>query len=76
MRLNECQQVKETITEYLGISLTVSDASRRFLKALKGIEDLEKKRRFAGYLFIDVLEEEAIRIEKEAEPRPNAGNGV
>ena len=73
MRLNECQQVKETLSEHLGISLTVVDASQRFLDALKGVEDPEKKRRIIGHLFIDIFEEEAIRIEKEAENTPNAG---
>ena len=38
MRLNECQQVKETLAEHLGISLTVVDASQRFLDGLKGTE--------------------------------------
>jgi len=73
MRLNECQQVKETLAEHLGISLTVVDASQRFLGALKGIEEPETKRKIIGNLFIDIFEEEAIRIEKEAEHTPNAG---
>ncbi len=73
MRHNECQQVKETLAKHLGISLTVVDASERFLGALKGVEDSEKKRKIIGGLFIDLFEEEAIRIEKEAENTPNAG---
>ena len=73
MRLNECQQVKETLAEHLKISLTVVDASQRFLEALKGVIDPEKKRKIMGGLFIDIFEEEAIRIEKEAENTPNAG---
>ncbi|PKS08132.1 hypothetical protein jhhlp_005407 [Lomentospora prolificans] len=73
MRLNECQQVKETLAEHLGISLTVVDASQRFLDALKGVEEPERKRKIIGNLFIDIFEEEAIRIEKEAENTPNAG---
>lgn len=73
MRLNECQQVKETFQEELRINLTVVDASQRFLTALKGVIDPEKKRKIIGNTFIDVFEEEAIKIEKAAENTPNAG---
>ena len=73
MRLDECQQVKETLAQHLGINLTVVDASERFLSGLKGVEDPEKKRKFIGNTFIDFFEEEAIRIEKAAENTPNAG---
>lgn len=73
MRLNECQQVKQTLAEHLGISLTVVDASQRFLDGLKGTEDPEKKRKFIGNTFIDIFEEEALKIEKKAENTPNAG---
>ncbi len=73
MRMNECQQVKQTLAEHLGISLTVVDASQRFLDGLKGTEDPEKKRKFIGNTFIDIFEEEALKIEKKAENTPNAG---
>lgn len=36
MRLNECEQVHETLTKHLGINLTVVDASKEFLDGLKG----------------------------------------
>lgn len=73
MRLNECQQVKNDLGEHLGISLTVVDAGARFLSALSGIEEPETKRRIIGHLFIEIFEEEAARIEKEAVNTPNAG---
>lgn len=73
MRLNECEQVKETLAQHLGISLTVIDAADRFLNALKGVEDSEKKRKIIGHLFIELFEIEALRIEKEAENTQNAG---
>ncbi|KAK3942548.1 GMP synthase [Diplogelasinospora grovesii] len=73
MRLNECQQVKETLVEHLGINLTIADASERFLSGLEGVVDPEKKRKFIGNTFIDIFEEEAIKIEKAAENTPNAG---
>ncbi|KAL7619717.1 GMP synthase (glutamine-hydrolyzing) [Parahypoxylon ruwenzoriense] len=73
MRLGECEQVKKTLAEHLGINLTIADASEKFLSGLKGITDPEKKRKFIGNTFIDVFEEEAIKIEKAAENTPNAG---
>lgn len=73
MRLNECDEVKKTLAEHLGISLTVVNAGERFLKALEGVVDSEVKRKRIGNLFIECFEEEAIRIEKEAENTPNAG---
>jgi GMP synthase (glutamine-hydrolysing) len=44
MHLHECEQVKKTLTEYLGINLAVVDASDLFLKGLKGITDNLEKR--------------------------------
>lgn len=73
MRLNECQEVQETLQRHLGISLTVIDGSALFLGQLKGITEPETKRKIIGGLFIDLFEQEAIRIEKEAENTANAG---
>lgn len=66
LRMNEAEQVKKTLTEHLGINLTVVDASTQFLDGLKGITDPEKKRKFIGGKFIDVFEEEVKRIEDAA----------
>ncbi|KAI0448490.1 GMP synthase [Xylaria acuta] len=73
MRLNECEEVKETLGKHLGISLTVVDAGELFLSRLAGVSDPEKKRKIIGSTFIDLFEKEAIRIEKEAENTPNTG---
>ena len=74
MRLNECAEVKKTLTENLGINLTVVDASDLFLDGLKGIHDNpEAKRKFIGGTFIDVFEAEALKIEKAAANSPKAG---
>ena len=74
MRLNECEQVKKTLTEHLGINLTVVDASDLFLDGLKGIHDNpEAKRKFIGGTFIDVFEAEALKIEEAAKNSPKAG---
>ncbi|KAK0665529.1 putative GMP synthase [Cercophora samala] len=73
MRLNECQQVKETLEKHLGINLTVIDGADLFLSRLKGLTEPEAKRKVIGSTFIDLFEEEAIKIEKRAENTPNAG---
>lgn len=73
MRLNESQDVKKTLQQHLGINLTVIDGSAIFLERLKGVSDPETKRKIIGNLFIELFEEEAIRIEKAAENTPNAG---
>jgi GMP synthase (glutamine-hydrolysing) len=74
MRLYECEQVKNTLTEHLGINLTVVDASDLFLDGLKGITDNpEAKRKFIGSTFIDVFEAEALKIEEAAKNSPKAG---
>lgn len=73
MRLNECQQVKETLQKHLGINLTVIDGAELFLSRLKGVREPEKKRKIIGETFIDLFEQEAIKIEKQAENTPNAG---
>ncbi|KAK9423225.1 putative GMP synthase [glutamine-hydrolyzing] [Seiridium unicorne] len=73
MRLNECEQVKETLQKHLGINLTVLNSGELFLGRLKGVREPEKKRKIIGETFIDLFEQEAIRIEKEAENTPNAG---
>lgn len=44
--------MKKTLAEHLGISLTVVDASERFLGLLKGVVDPEKKRKIIGLTFV------------------------
>ncbi|KAJ5589844.1 gmp synthase protein [Penicillium hetheringtonii] len=73
MRLNECEEVKKTLGQHLGINLTVVEAGELFLSRLAGVADPEKKRKIIGSTFIDLFEKEAIRIEKEAENTPNTG---
>jgi len=54
MRLNEGRSVVRDFKE-LGVALNCVDASERFLKQLKGIEDPEEKRRRIGKEFVDVF---------------------
>lgn len=48
MRLNECEQVQETLLQHLGINLTVVDGAELFLSRLKGVTEPEKKRKVIG----------------------------
>jgi len=62
LRKDEAKKVVIRLKEHLGINLTVVDASDRFVNALTGVEDPETKRKTIGRLFIEVFQEEAIKI--------------
>jgi GMP synthase (glutamine-hydrolysing) len=57
LRLHEREQVERTMRTHMGIKLVTVDASKRFLEALRDVEDPEAKRRAIGHTFIDVFEE-------------------
>src|SRR5512142_1848757 len=57
LRMGEREQVERTFRAHLGVKLVTIDASKRFLDALAGIEEPEKKRRAIGHTFIDVFED-------------------
>ena len=57
LRLHEREQVERTFRAHLGIKLVTVDAAERFLAALAGVEEPEKKRTIIGHTFIDVFEE-------------------
>ncbi|RLD27702.1 MAG: GMP synthase (glutamine-hydrolyzing) [Bacteroidetes bacterium] len=62
LRKNEFENV---LTQYEGMGLNVKgvDASARFLDALAGIKEPEKKRKAIGNAFIEVFDDESHRIE-------------
>ncbi|AKA35978.1 glutamine-hydrolyzing GMP synthase [Flagellimonas lutaonensis] len=62
LRKNEFHDVLE---QYKGMGLNVKgvDASARFLDALKGEADPEKKRKIIGRVFIEVFDDEAHQVE-------------
>jgi GMP synthase (glutamine-hydrolysing) len=62
LRKDERGEVERIFREGLGTALVTVDASARFLGALKGVTDPEKKRRIIGHLFIEVFDEEAERL--------------
>ncbi|KAL9588293.1 MAG: hypothetical protein Q9203_002891 [Teloschistes exilis] len=73
LRLNEAKIVHKTLTEHLGINLTVIDASTRFLTDLKGVTEPEQKRKIIGRNFIEVFQETAKKIAAEAAGSSRAG---
>ena len=57
LRLHEREQVERTMRAHLGIKLITVRADERFLSALSGVSDPERKRKIIGHAFIDVFEE-------------------
>nr|WP_320115483.1 glutamine-hydrolyzing GMP synthase [uncultured Desulfuromonas sp.] len=62
LRLNEGDQVMSTFAENLGVKVIRVDAEDRFLAALAGETDPEKKRKIIGGLFVDIFEEESNKL--------------
>jgi len=62
VRRGEAEHVREVFERAFGVPLTVVDARDRFLSALHGVVDPEKKRKIIGAEFINVFEAEAKRI--------------
>lgn len=58
MRKNETDKVKAT-AKAVGVELNVVDARKRFLDALQGVSEPEKKRKIIGEVFVRIFEEEA-----------------
>lgn len=73
LRLNEVETVQRTLTQGLGINLTVVDASERFLADLRGVVEPEEKRKIIGRNFIEVFQEQAKTIAAAAAGSPKAG---
>ncbi|HQF31264.1 MAG TPA: glutamine-hydrolyzing GMP synthase, partial [Hyphomicrobiales bacterium] len=62
MRMNEAEEVVSLFRGHYNIPLVHVDASERFIGALEGMSDPEKKRKTIGGLFIEVFEEEARKV--------------
>ncbi|HEX7031032.1 MAG TPA: glutamine-hydrolyzing GMP synthase [Gammaproteobacteria bacterium] len=63
LRLHEGDQVMATFAEHMGVKVIRIDAEARFMNALAGETDPEKKRKIIGGLFIEIFDEEAAKIE-------------
>ena len=62
LRLNEAKQVMDTFAKHMKLNVIHVDASAKFLSALKGVKDPEKKRKIIGKLFVDVFQKEAKKL--------------
>jgi GMP synthase (glutamine-hydrolysing) len=58
MRKNETQKVKDAAAA-IGVKLNVIDGRKKFLTALAGVDEPEKKRKIIGEMFVRLFEEEA-----------------
>ncbi|MFJ7353212.1 glutamine-hydrolyzing GMP synthase [uncultured Phyllobacterium sp.] len=62
MRKNEAADVVAMFREHYNLPLILVNAQDRFIDALEGESDPEKKRKTIGRLFIEVFEEEAKKL--------------
>jgi GMP synthase (glutamine-hydrolysing) len=63
LRQGEGDQVMETFAKHMGVKVIRVDAEERFLEALRGETDPERKRKIIGRLFVEVFEEQAAKLE-------------
>lgn len=62
LRKNEFRTVLDQY-KHMGLNVKGVDASARFLEALAGVSDPEKKRKTIGKIFIEVFDEEARQVD-------------
>jgi GMP synthase (glutamine-hydrolysing) len=63
LRLDEGDQVMSVFAEHLGAHVIRANAEERFMSALEGVEDPERKRKIIGHEFIEVFDEHAAQLE-------------
>ena len=66
LRKNEAKSVMDVYAQNFDMNIKCINAEERFLSKLKGVEDPEEKRKIIGKEFIEVFNEEAIKL-KDAE---------
>jgi GMP synthase (glutamine-hydrolysing) len=62
LRLNEGEQVMDMFGDHFGLNIIKVNAEARFLEALKGEQDPEKKRKIIGNQFVYVFDEESNKL--------------
>ncbi len=63
LRLNERERVETAFRGHFEVELRVVDARARFMEALAGVEEPEKKRKIIGELFIRIFEDESKHVD-------------
>ena len=66
LRRGEAEEVVTTFRDAFGMKLVAVDARKRFMDALEGVSDPEKKRKIIGRVFIEVFEDEAKKVQDAA----------
>ncbi|SKA73513.1 GMP synthase (glutamine-hydrolysing) [Thiothrix eikelboomii] len=64
LRHQEGDQVMATFAQHMGVKVIRVNAAERFLTALAGETDPEKKRKIIGRLFVEIFDEEAQKLSK------------
>ncbi|MBI5195008.1 MAG: glutamine-hydrolyzing GMP synthase, partial [Nitrospirae bacterium] len=62
LREGEAKKVEDTLRKHFHMNIITVDASKRFLRKLKGVADPERKRKIIGNEFIRVFEEQAKKL--------------
>lgn len=62
LRKDEARKLKKVLKQHLHINIRFVNAKKRFLSALAGVTDPEKKRKIIGRVFMEVFEAEAKKI--------------
>lgn len=62
LRLHEGDQVMQTFAENMHVNVIRVNAEERFLEKLAGVGDPEHKRKIIGNLFVDIFDEESMRL--------------
>jgi len=76
MRKNEAAEVVDMFRGHYNIPLVHVDASDRFIGALAGESDPERKRKTIGRLFVEVFEEEAGKLAHDGKPAKFLAQGT
>ncbi|AKX33767.1 GMP synthase [Spiroplasma litorale] len=61
LRKDEAKKIMQNYSEF-DMNIKLVDASDKFFTALKGVSDPEEKRKVIGKVFIDVFNEEALKL--------------
>ena len=62
LRKNEREKIQKVLRQHLDLNIRFVNAGARFLAALAGVTDPEKKRKIIGRIFMDVFDAEANKI--------------
>ncbi|VFP85761.1 glutamine-hydrolyzing GMP synthase [Candidatus Erwinia haradaeae] len=62
LRLGEANQIITMFSNFFGLDIIHIEAEKRFLDALVGIQEPEDKRKIIGRIFVEIFEEEAVKL--------------